>query len=107
MIKVLLTYNLATLFIKMSILTFYLHFSINWAFWLAVYFVIMVTVGYMVSSAILILYTCCPMHAYWDFTVKLTAHCINLDAAFNTVNILNILTNFTILLLPIWMLRPI
>jgi hypothetical protein len=65
-----------------------------------------VTVGYTVPNAILVLYACRPMKAYWDFAAKATGHCVNLDAAFHTANTLNMLTDFAILLLPIWMLRP-
>ena len=106
MIAGLLTYNLATLFIKVSILAFYLRFSIDRAFRLAVYFVMFVTVGYTVPNAILVLYACRPMHAYWDFAARTTGHCLDLNAPFHTANTLNMLTDFAILLLPIWMLRP-
>ncbi|GAB1315631.1 hypothetical protein MFIFM68171_05841 [Madurella fahalii] len=102
-----LTYNLATLFIKTSILSFYLRFSVERAFRLAVYFVMVVTVGYTVPNAILVLYACRPMHAYWDFAAKMAgSQCVNFDATFHTANTLNMLTDFAILLLPIWMLRP-
>ncbi|KAK4448867.1 hypothetical protein QBC34DRAFT_406270 [Podospora aff. communis PSN243] len=106
MIGGLLTYNLATLFIKTSILSFYLRFSIDRAFRMAVYVVMVVTVGYTIPNAILVLYACRPMKAYWDFAAKATGHCVNLDATFHTANTLNMLTDFAILLLPIWMLRP-
>lgn len=106
MIGGLLTYNLATLFIKMSILCFYLRFSVERAFRVAVYVVMVVTVGYTVPNAILVLYACRPMHAYWDFAAQATAHCVDLNWAFHTANTLNMLTDFAILLLPIWMLRP-
>ncbi|KAK0622773.1 hypothetical protein B0T14DRAFT_425653 [Immersiella caudata] len=106
MIGGLLTYNLATLFIKTSILSFYLRFSVDRAFRVAVYVVMVVTVGYTVPNAILVLYACRPMKAYWDFAAKATGQCVNLDAAFHTANTLNMLTDFAILLLPIWMLRP-
>jgi hypothetical protein len=106
MIGGLLTYNLATLFIKASILSFYLRFSIDRAFRVAVYCVMLVTVGYTVPNAILVLYACRPMYAYWDFSAQPAAQCVNLNAAFHTANILNVITDFAILLLPIWMLRP-
>jgi hypothetical protein len=106
MIAGLLTYNPVTLFIKTSILSFYLRFSIDRAFRLAVYVVMVVTVGYTMPNVILVLYMCSPMHAYWDFAAKATAHCVNLDAAFHTANTLNMLTDLTMHLLPIWMLRP-
>ena len=105
MIAGLLTYNLATLFIKMSILCFYLRFSVERSFRFTVYFVMLVTIGYTVPNAILVLYACRPMRAYWDFSV-VGAQCVDLNAAFHTGNTLNMLTDFAILLLPIWLLRP-
>jgi len=100
-----LTYNLATLFIKISILFFYLRFSVDRAFRLTVYFVMFVTVGYTVPNALLFLYVCRPMQKYWDFL--LPGECVNMNAAFHTANTLNMVTDFAILLLPIWMLRPL
>ncbi|KAK0729516.1 hypothetical protein B0H67DRAFT_638122 [Lasiosphaeris hirsuta] len=98
-----LTYNLATFFIKLSILSFYLRFSVDRAFRYTVYFVMLVTVGYTFPNAILFLYACTPMQTYWDLSIVGT--CINLNATFHTANTLNMVTDFTILLLPIWMLR--
>lgn len=60
----LLTYNIATLFIKILILSFYLRFSIDRAFRLAVYAVIVVTVGYTVPNTILVLYAYRLIKAY-------------------------------------------
>ncbi|KAK3348984.1 hypothetical protein B0T25DRAFT_569643 [Lasiosphaeria hispida] len=100
-----LTYNLATLFIKVSILSFYLRFSVDRAFRNTVYFVMLATVGYTFPNSILFLYVCTPMQSYWDFSVVGT--CVNINAAFHTANTLNMVTDFTILLLPIWMLRPL
>jgi len=99
------TYNLATLFIKISILSFYLRFSVDRAFRYTVYLVMLVTVGYTVPNAILFLYVCRPMQGYWDFSIP--SECVNMNAAFHTANTLNMVTDFAILLLPIWMLKPL
>ena len=56
-----MTYNLCTLFIKLSILSFYLRFSIDRAFRMAVYAVIFITVGYTIPNAFLFLYICKPI----------------------------------------------
>lgn len=100
-----MTYNLSTLFVKLSILSFYLRFSIDRAFRLAVYLVMFVTVGYTVPNAILFLYICKPMAFYWDWTLQGT--CVDQQAVFDAANILNMTTDYMILLLPIWMLRPL
>ena len=100
-----LTYNLATLCIKVSILSFYLRFSIDRAFKIAVYVVMFVAVGYTLPNALLFLYICRPMQGYWNLAVQST--CININAAFHTANALNMATDFAILLLPIWMLKPL
>ncbi len=100
-----MTYNLSTLFVKLSILSFYLRFSIDRAFRLAVYLVMFVTVGYTIPNAILFLYICKPMAFYWDWTLQGT--CVDQQAVFDAANILNMTTDYMILLLPIWMLRPL
>lgn len=101
-----MTYNLCTLFVKLSILSFYLRFSIDRAFRLAVYAVMFITVGYTLPNALLFLYICKPIASYWDWTIP-DSTCINQQAVFDSANILNMATDFMILLLPIWMLHPL
>ncbi|KAH6847666.1 hypothetical protein B0I37DRAFT_431444 [Chaetomium sp. MPI-CAGE-AT-0009] len=98
------TYSFTTMFIKLSILSFFLRFSMDRAFRLAVYVVMFISVGYSVPQILLFLYVCTPIGSYWDWTIPGT--CINQQAIFDAGNILNMLTDFMILLLPIWMLRP-
>lgn len=100
------SYNLSTLFIKLSILSFYLRFSIDRAFQIAVYIVMFITVGYTLPNAFLFLYICKPMEYYWDWFIP-NGTCLNQNAIFDSANILNMSTDFLILLLPIWMLRPL
>ncbi|KAK4186947.1 hypothetical protein QBC35DRAFT_386072 [Podospora australis] len=102
------TYNITTLFIKVSILSFFLRFSlVDHKFRFAVYVVIFLAVGYTIPNAFLFLYICRPMEYYWDWLLPGGGTCINQQAAFDSANILNMATDFLILLLPIWMLRPI
>lgn len=101
-----MTYNLCTLFVKLSILSFYLRFSVDRAFRLAVYLVMFIAVGYTLPNAFLFLYICRPMAFYWDWTIP-NGTCINQQAVFDSSNILNMSTDFMVLLLPIWMLRPL
>ncbi len=101
-----MSYNLCTLFVKLSILSFYLRFSIDRAFRSAVYVVMFITVGYTVPNALLFLYICKPIASYWDWTIA-DSTCLNQQAVFDAANILNMATDYMILLLPIWMLRPL
>ncbi|KAK4203457.1 hypothetical protein QBC40DRAFT_24205 [Triangularia verruculosa] len=99
-----MTYNLTTLFVKMSILSFYLRFATaNHKFRIAVYMVMFFVVGYTIPNAFLFLYICKPMEFYWNWTIE-GGSCINQQAAFDSSNILNMATDFMILLMPIWML---
>ncbi|KAK4177388.1 hypothetical protein QBC36DRAFT_211791 [Triangularia setosa] len=99
-----MTYNLTTLFVKMSILSFYLRFATaNPKFRVAVYLVMVFVVGYTIPNAFLFLYICKPMQFYWDWTIE-GGKCINQQAAFDSANILNMATDFMILVMPIWML---
>ncbi|KAL2135295.1 hypothetical protein VTI74DRAFT_9063 [Chaetomium olivicolor] len=54
----------------------------------------------------LFLYICKPMAFYWDWSIE-RGTCANQQAVFDSANILNISTDFLILLLPIWMRRPL
>lgn len=98
------TYSFTTMFIKLSILSFFLRFSMDRAFRVAVYIVMFISVGYSVPQILLFLYVCTPIGSYWDWSIPGT--CINQQAIFDAGNILNVITDFMILLLPIWMLRP-
>jgi hypothetical protein len=102
-----MTYNLSITFTKISILLFYLRFSIERPFKIAVFCVMFVAVGYSVPSALVWTYICRPMQAYWDFSLQAQANCVNMKATFHTNNALNLITDILILLLPIWMLKPL
>ncbi|KAL2163270.1 hypothetical protein VTH06DRAFT_5326 [Thermothelomyces fergusii] len=99
------TYNITTMFIKLSILSFYLRFSVDKSFRIAVYIVMFISSGYSIPNALIFLYMCRPIRSVWDWTVPGT--CINQQAIFDACNILNMVTDYMILLLPFWMLRPL
>ena len=98
------TYSFTTMFIKLSILSFFLRFSMDRAFRVTVYIVMFISVGYSVPQILLFLYVCTPIGSYWDWSIP--GKCINQQAIFDAGNILNVITDFMILLLPIWMLSP-
>lgn len=101
-----MAYNLSTLFVKASILFFYLRFSAaNPKFRIVVYVVLFIVVGYSLSAGLAFLYLCTPMEKLWNPTVVGT--CVNENAAYLASAILNSTTDIIILLLPIWLLWPL
>ncbi|KAK3312802.1 hypothetical protein B0H66DRAFT_380906 [Apodospora peruviana] len=99
-------YHLSTLFAKYSILSFYLRFSVDTGFRYAVYFVMFVATGYTVPSAFAFLFQCTPMNSLWDSDV-VGRKCVDAVAMCNATGVLNTVTDLAILLLPIWLLRPL
>ena len=91
-------YNLNTLFIKISILFFYLRFSIDPTFKFSAYFVTVVVIGYSLISALgPVMFTC---------TTGREKGCAKVSTVHLTSACFNIATDFTILLLPLWLLQP-
>ncbi|KAK3942479.1 hypothetical protein QBC46DRAFT_309058 [Diplogelasinospora grovesii] len=99
------TYNMGTVFIKTSILAFYVRFSPDNAFRITVFLTMFVAVGYSVANGFSFLYLCQPMEKFWDYTVP--GHCIDSFNAYLASAALNVGTDIVILLLPIWMLWPL
>lgn len=96
-------YNLATLFVKASILSFYLRFAAaNRPFQIAAYILLFVIVGYSLNAAFSFLYLCTPMRSLWDSSVP--GNCVDLNSAYLVSSVLNVATDVVILLLPIWLL---
>ncbi|KAH8888073.1 hypothetical protein GQ53DRAFT_826637 [Thozetella sp. PMI_491] len=99
-------YNLSTLFVKASILSFYLRFAAaNRPFRIAVYTVLFVITGYSLNAGFSFLYLCNPIHKLWDGSAEGT--CVDLYTAFLVSSVLNAVTDVIILLLPIWLLWPL
>ena len=99
-------YNLATLFIKSSILAFYLRFSIERAFRLTVYAVLFVAVGYCLASALGPLYLCTPLYRFTSIK-SVEGTCVNIGRWYLALAAFNVATDFMILALPFWILRPL
>ncbi|KAH7136924.1 hypothetical protein B0J13DRAFT_625540 [Dactylonectria estremocensis] len=89
-------YNITTVFIKASVLMFYLRFSITTAFRTVAYAVMFIVVAYSIVNIAASFALDCVNNAACDqlFRVYITS------AAFNVA------TDFAILLLPFWLLRP-
>ncbi|KAK0635966.1 hypothetical protein B0T17DRAFT_482035 [Bombardia bombarda] len=101
-----LTYNLATLAAKTSILSFYLRFSLERSFRFTVYFVMVMAAGYSLPTAFCFTFLCVPMASYWDLTIPGVCS-VDTYTFYKTCAILNVVTDLIILLLPIWMLWPL
>ncbi|KAK0657760.1 hypothetical protein B0T16DRAFT_340664 [Cercophora newfieldiana] len=100
-----ITNNFSILFTKASILAFYLRFSVSKRFKIAVYFVLSIVIAYNLMGAFAFLYACQPMIRTWVPTTPGT--CINANAWFGTLVALNVLTDLVLLLLPIWLIKPL
>lgn len=98
------TYNVATLFIKSSILTFYLRFTTSRVLRAVIYVVMAIAIGYSLTGAFGFLYLCQPIQAYWGGS---PGTCLDIDTWFLACSALNVFTDVLILLLPIWILRPL
>lgn len=101
-----ITYNMSTLFTKVSILCFYLRFSPEGtAFRVVVYCVMFVSVGYSVAGALGFSYLCRPITSSWDY--RIPGKCVNVVAWYLSCAVLNAATDLVILLLPLWLIRPL
>ncbi|KAK0104925.1 hypothetical protein ONS95_005188 [Cadophora gregata] len=99
------TYNMSTLFTKVAILLFYLRLSTDFHFRCVTYAVMFVAVGYSLAGGFAFLYLCRPLPKYWDFSIP--GECSNFGAAFLAGAALNVATDISLLLLPLWLLHPL
>ncbi|KAK3323097.1 hypothetical protein B0T19DRAFT_485546 [Cercophora scortea] len=101
-----LTYNLATMFIKLSFLSLYLRYSTGWAFHAAVYFLMLITTAYSLAMAFSWAWLCRPMASLWDWST-VGGSCVNPNTPFIAATGTNVGTDILIFLLPVWMLWPV
>ncbi|KAK4451983.1 hypothetical protein QBC34DRAFT_436238 [Podospora aff. communis PSN243] len=95
-----LTYNLATLFIKLSLLSLFLRFSRGLVLRGVIYLLMLITLGYTVANAFIWTYLCTPMAAAWDFTVQ--GSCMDPWPPFVSNGALNVGTDVLILMVAVW-----
>ncbi|KAF4626928.1 hypothetical protein G7Y89_g11229 [Cudoniella acicularis] len=98
-------YGIGTLFIKASILFFYLRLPSKRLFKIITYLVMFVMCGYCLFGAFTWLFMCRPIEKYWNLEVAGT--CLNFKTAFLVGGSMNVVTDVVMLLLPIWVLRPL
>lgn len=99
-------YNLATIFIKTSILSFYLRFAVsNRPLQIAAYTLFFIVVAYSFVMAIAPLWLCPPMKKYFDYTVP--GHCEDPLPPFLVQAGVNSATDIVLLLMPVWLMWPL
>ncbi|SPO01923.1 uncharacterized protein DNG_04596 [Cephalotrichum gorgonifer] len=100
-----ITYNMSLATTKASILFFYLRFPSSRVFKAACYAVLALAVGNGLTAGFSFLYLCQPIRKHWDFAVP--GHCVGSAVLFWVAAIVNMATDVFILLLPIWLIRPL
>jgi hypothetical protein len=95
-----LSYSASAMFIKLSLLAFYLRFLSNEpAFKIIVYTVMFVSISFGVGSVLSAALQCVPISMLWDATVK--GRCINVNLFYYANASLNIITDTIIYVLPL------
>jgi len=99
-------YNLGTIFIKTSILSFYLRFAVsNRPFQIAAYITFFIVIAYSFVMAILPLWRCQPMKKHFDYTIP--GHCADPMPPFLVQAAVNSATDIVLLLMPVWLMWPL
>jgi hypothetical protein len=101
-----IVYNLGLMFVKDSILYQYLRFFVHRTYrraaWALMGFVTTGGVVMVVTSSV----SCLPVPFYWDRSVE-GGHCINLMAFWFTFSAFNIITDLSVWLLPMPVLKSL
>jgi hypothetical protein len=90
---------------KVSILLFYLRFPSSKAFKVATYLVMFLAVANGITGTLSITYFCAPIAKYWDTSIP--GKCVDSVIPFWIGAIVNMATDFLILALPFWLLKPL
>jgi hypothetical protein len=102
-----LSYSASAMFIKLSLLTFYMRLTLDHIiFKNLVYIMIVVSIGFGVGSIMSAALQCIPISMLWDATVE--GKCIDINKFYFANASLNIFTDTVIYCLPIptlWRLR--
>lgn len=93
-------YLICILFIKLSILLLYLRLSPYRTFKAAVWFTIILTVGYCLSGAFQFIFRCDPVAKAWDITIPY-GWCYSNRAIVIRNGVLDCLSDIIMLILPI------
>ncbi|CAL8576420.1 hypothetical protein XPA_002305 [Xanthoria parietina] len=90
---------------KVAILIFYLRLNPQKTFRYSVFAVLFITVGYMIALCFALFFQCRPVAKVWN--PLLEGHCVNAKDLYLWNTILNVITDFLVILVPIPMLRTL
>lgn len=102
-----LIYVVAMLFVKMSLLWFYLRLDQRPCMKWTVYFLMFFVIGISIASFFVLAFSCFPPAMFWDITGEVEGKCMSpgsQQAFYDANGILNIVTDVFIYLTPIPML---
>jgi len=107
--------HLSTLFTKLSILCFYLRFAISRKFRIAVHVLMIIIILAYTLGASGGLFFCRPMSFFWEYMPYVgtpgyngpKGTCIDADGWYAWLMFLNCITDGILLLMPIWIIRPL
>ncbi|CAI4213660.1 unnamed protein product [Parascedosporium putredinis] len=100
------TYNLSLMMTKLSILCFYLRFPASRSFKVVCYAIMAMVIGNALTAGFSFLYLCRPIRKHWDWAVE--GNCVaSFTIPFWVAAIVNMVTDVFILLLPVWLLKPL
>jgi hypothetical protein len=101
-----MTYIISLTLTKISIVLQYFRFFANPIVRGACWATIIVVACYGIAAVVTTAFICQPLDAFWDSKVE--AHYINTEAFYVAQSVLNIITDFTILMIPLpllWTLK--
>ncbi|KAL4903357.1 hypothetical protein BDW74DRAFT_156227 [Aspergillus multicolor] len=102
-----LLYVVALMFVKVSLLLFYLRLDPRRYMRWAVYAIFFIVMGVSIASFFILAFSCFPPAKFWDVTGTAAGHCMNptsQQSFYEANGILNIITDTLIYLVPIPML---
>jgi hypothetical protein len=94
-----LSYSASAMFVKLSLLAFYLRLSPNRSFRVLTYIIIFISASFGISSILAAGLQCIPISMLWDATQP--GHCINIDTFYFANAGIHILTEILIYVLPL------
>ena len=94
-------YGLAIATIKLSILLLYLRIFPSTKFHIAVYITAFIVLGWMLSDVFGSIFQCTPIAGQWDPALAVGMKCIDYGKFVLALGVINIITDFLILGLPI------
>ncbi|KAK3299872.1 uncharacterized protein B0H64DRAFT_2209 [Chaetomium fimeti] len=107
-LSIAITGNISILFIKTSILRFYLRFSTSRRFNIAVYILMFLVIAAYLTGAFGFLFGCQPINYQWDYaTMEGKGRCLAMDPWYGWLVAFNCITDAVLLVLPAWIIGPL